>query len=71
MLSIINKKFTMEHSYIRKTALDCRVKLQPEEIVPGVICNSAELIIFEAVKCLINDLVRNAKTRLVFEEGFR
>lgn len=51
-------------------AADARVKLQPEEIAPGVLCNAAEIMIWESLKCFVNDLVRNARTHLVLRGNF-
>lgn len=66
----LNKTCKIECLFVRKVALDSRVKLQPEEIAPGVLCNAAEVMILESVKCLVNDLVRNARTHSVFDGNF-
>lgn len=66
----LSKSSSLECSFIRKVALDCRVKLQPEEIAPGVLCNAAEVVILESLKCLVNDLVRNARTHRVLKGNF-
>lgn len=68
--SFLSRNCSLECSFIRKVAADARVRLQPEEIAPGVLCNAAEIMIWESLKCLVNDLVRNARTHCVFRENF-
>lgn len=69
--SYLNKNCSLECSFIRNVALDSRVKLLPEEITPGVLCNAAEIMIWESLKCFVNDLIRNARTHLVLKDNFR
>lgn len=70
-LRLVNSNLNLECSYVRKVALSHRTKLMPEEIMPGIIFHGAERMIVEGVKCFLNNLIRNARTHLVFQENFR
>ncbi|RZC38888.1 YEATS domain-containing protein 2 [Asbolus verrucosus] len=60
-VDISDPNLKLECSYIRQTALDCGIILKPEEIEDGVKVNGAEIMIFAAVKCLAENLIRRAK----------
>lgn len=68
--TFLSSNCSLECSFIRKVTANSRVKLQPEEIAPGVLCNAAEIMIWEGLKCFVNDLVRNARTHLVLRGNF-
>lgn len=70
LVSIVDANLSLECAYVHKIA-SSRIKLQVEQIVPGVLFNGAERMILESVKCLINNLIRNSRTHLVFKDNFR
>lgn len=71
LLNIVDENLRLECAYVRKIASNHRIKLKPEQVVPGVLFNAAERMIWESVKCLVNNLIRNARTHLVFKNDFR
>lgn len=70
LINIVDANLSLECAYVNKIASN-RIKLQLEQIVPGVLFNGAERMILESVKCLINNLTRNSRTHLVFKDSFR
>lgn len=70
LINIVDANLSLECAYIHKIASN-KIKLQLEQIVPGILFNGAERMILESVKCLINNLLRNSRTHLVFKDNFR
>lgn len=61
MISITDERTKMECLYVRQVAMEAGVFLKSEEIEDRVEMNGAERMIFEAVKCLADGLIRRAK----------
>ena len=55
---------------MKQAALDVGIILKPEEIIPGVLYNSAEKVLLESIYCLAESLVRGARATLVQQKNF-
>lgn len=64
-IDITDERTKMECLYVRQVALDAGVFLKSEEIEDRVEMNGAERMIFEAVKCLADGLIRRARNHSV------
>ncbi|XP_018327346.1 YEATS domain-containing protein 2 isoform X2 [Agrilus planipennis] len=68
---LIDSKIDSECSYIRQCAFDVGIVLKPEELIPGLLFNSSERVILQAVICLAENLIRKARACRVFERNYR
>ncbi|XP_017769414.1 PREDICTED: YEATS domain-containing protein 2 [Nicrophorus vespilloides] len=59
-----------ECNFVKQTALDVGVVLKPEEIVPGVMYNSAQRAVLEATLKFAENLIRNSRALLVYKKDF-
>lgn len=71
MIDITDERTKNECLYIRQVALDAGVFLKSEEIEDCVEMNGAERMIFEAVKCLADGLIRRARNHSVCTKSQR
>lgn len=58
-----------KYSFIRQTALDVGVILKYEEVIPGVVINGAERILLVAVKCLMENIIRDTHSNKTLENN--
>ncbi|KAJ8965607.1 hypothetical protein NQ314_003998 [Rhamnusium bicolor] len=70
IIDITDKTLTCHCSFVKEAALDCGVVLKSEEIIEGVVMNAAERMIYEAVRCFAESLIRRSRHHLVCQENF-
>ncbi|KYM76741.1 YEATS domain-containing protein 2 [Atta colombica] len=51
------------HNFVCDTAQEIGIKIEPEEIIPGVLYCAASRIIMQVVKCFVEDLTRSSLAR--------
>ncbi|CAG9768909.1 unnamed protein product [Ceutorhynchus assimilis] len=69
-IDISDKNLSEECAFIKEAALDVGIVLKPEVLVEGVSMNASERILFEAVKCFAENLIRTARTYLICEKKY-
>ncbi|XP_012060495.1 PREDICTED: YEATS domain-containing protein 2 [Atta cephalotes] len=51
------------HNFVCDTAQEIGIKIEPEEIIPGVLYCAASRVIMQVVKCFVEDLTRSSLAR--------
>lgn len=70
-IKLVDQKNDRACSFVRQMVLDAGIILKPQEIIPGVIFNGAERMLLQALLCLAEDLIRKARTNLVYKGNFQ